>query len=66
MLKTARENGIFVICDDLGMVDFLDTVTGKSLGLWVKKPFERSIISGHQEAGSIFDALERITARRSQ
>jgi hypothetical protein len=66
LLEAARESGIFVICDDLGKVDFLDTITGKSLGMWFKKPHERSIIAGHQEAGSVFDALERIAARCSR
>lgn len=66
LLEAARESGIFVICDDLGKVDFLDTITGKSLGAWFKKPYERSIVAGHQEAGSIFDAFERIAARCSR
>jgi hypothetical protein len=58
----ARHHGIFLVADDLGKVDFLDTTTGKSLGIWIERPYPRSVVKGLQESGSLVAALKRIVA----
>lgn len=59
-IHAARKHGIFVVADDLGVVDFLDVTTGKSLGIWKLRPWPQYIIKGFATNGSMWNALQAI------
>ena len=66
LIRVAKREGVYVFRTPTGYLDYLDMVTGKSLGSWWPLPTGHYLIGDDRYEGGPFQCLNKILAMRKE